>query len=229
MRIKHGMLIALEGVDGCGKSTTISWLMHLANRHHIANTYAKETKSTNFGRIVRNIILKAPFILSKSEQATLFAMARNDCLKQIIIPALKQNELVICDRYLLSSMAYQAQLIKHKGKLIDTTHVADINKTLLGYDWTLPTIYFYVNLPVQQNVARLSQRHRKLDRIDQKLTHYSTMLNLKYRYHFAMQTTSVPVVELNGAESYKQRGGVAFTCIWQYIRKHHLATFKKHW
>ena len=80
------MFVVVDGVDGYGKSTTISRITHLANRHHIANTYAKETIKTSLGHSIRRAVLDLQNQLTKSEQATAFAMARLECLKKLLFP-----------------------------------------------------------------------------------------------------------------------------------------------
>lgn len=228
------MFVVVEGIDGCGKSTTISKLMHLVNKHHIATAYAKETTKTDFGRYVRKIILDPSIKLTKSEETDIFAMARDECLKRIIIPALLKNELVICDRYLLSNLAYQGDFKDYTDNLglwhvKDRNQVLDINKTIIGYDWTVPTLYFYVYLDPIANVRRLKNRTRKKDIVDKKLTNVSNMLNLKDNYRTAIDCLSVPVYRLSGNLSAKQRGGKAFQIIRKMIIDNHLKTFKRSW
>lgn len=228
------MFVVVEGIDGCGKSTTISKLMHLTNKHHIASTYAKETTKTGFGRFVRKTILDPSIHLNKSEQTDIFAMARNECLKKIIIPALLKNELVICDRYLLSNLAYQGNFKYYTDDLglwhvKDLNHVLDINKTIIGYNWTIPTLYFYVYLDPIANVKRLKGRTRKQDIVDEKLTNMDNMLNLKDNYRIAIDHSSAPVYWINGNLSAKQRGGKAFQILRNIIIDNHLKTFKRHW
>ena len=227
------MFVAVEGIDGCGKSTTISRIMHLANKHHIANVYAKETTQTAMGRSIRQAVLSPSVYLTKSEQATAFAIARLECLKKITIPALLKNELVIGDRYMLSSLAYQANLKSFTNDLglnyTDATNVLGINKTVLGYYWTVPTFYAYISLNPKDNVKRLQQRTRKQDTFDKKLANLPEMLRLKENYTFAMSEISTPVMIINGKLTKNQRGGQIFQRIHSLIMKKRLKTFDRYW
>lgn len=102
------MFIAFEGGEGAGKSTQEALLAAaLTERgHHVVRT--REPGGTPAGERIRDILLSPEFDgLNARAEALLFAAARGEHVARIIRPALDRGDVVICDRYLDSSVAYQ--------------------------------------------------------------------------------------------------------------------------
>ena len=102
------MFIAFEGGEGAGKSTQESLLAAaLTERgHHVVRT--REPGGTPAGERIREILLSPEFDgLNARAEALLFAAARGEHVARVIRPALDRGDVVICDRYLDSSVAYQ--------------------------------------------------------------------------------------------------------------------------
>lgn len=216
MLLNRGIFVTLEGVDGSGKSVSISQLMKLIHKHHIPVKYAKETTMTALGKTVRHVITTHQ--LSKHDQAVLFASARKDCMDKIIKPALKDHKLVICDRYLLSSLAYQSHLISRKDKndktvLFDKNHTLDINRNVVGLDLLNPDANFYIYLDDKDNEKRLSGRTYKMDRIDKELQNKKNLDNLKFRYNYAIKHSNMKCIKINGAQEAPIRARIIFNHI----------------
>jgi dTMP kinase len=103
------MFITFEGQDGSGKSSIIKKLKSFLEKEGInfvltrepGSPYSKESKQ------IRDILLKKENVLPPLTEALLFAADRRMHLNKIIIPALNQNKVVICDRYIDSSLVYQ--------------------------------------------------------------------------------------------------------------------------
>lgn len=102
-----GRFIALEGVDGCGKSTQAALLaaaLRVAG-HEVVET--REPGGTALGESVRNILLGSDGAMSPIAEALLFAASRAQHVAQVIRPALVAGAWVVCDRFVDSSLAYQ--------------------------------------------------------------------------------------------------------------------------
>jgi len=102
------MFIAFEGGEGAGKSTQEALLAEfLTNRGHtIVRT--REPGGTPAAEAIRNIVLSPQYTgLDPRAEALLFAAARGEHVAQVIRPALERGDVVLCDRYLDSSVAYQ--------------------------------------------------------------------------------------------------------------------------
>jgi len=138
------MFIAFEGGEGAGKSTQEALLAEfLTNRGHtIVRT--REPGGTPAAEAIRSIVLSPQYIgLDPRAEALLFAAARGEHVAQVIRPALERGDIVLCDRYLDSSVAYQGigrdlgadavrelSLWATNGLLPDLTVLLDVDPTV---------------------------------------------------------------------------------------------------
>ncbi len=103
-----GKFITLEGPDGSGKSTFIRLISEYMESKGISFIVTREPGGTPIGEKIRDIILDNENINMGSEtEALLYAAGRSQHIHEKIIPALKEGKIVISDRFLLSSLAYQ--------------------------------------------------------------------------------------------------------------------------
>lgn len=123
-----GYFISLEGPDGCGK-TTISEIIYDYFKNKGINIYlTREPGGTEIGEEIRDIILdKNNKNLSNKTEALLYAASRAQHVDEIIRPKLEKGALVLSDRYLLSSLAYQGV-----GRDLGIEEVLEINKFATG-------------------------------------------------------------------------------------------------
>lgn len=105
-----GKFIVIEGIDGVGKTTALQYAhTYLLNKGYNVVT-AKDPGTTAFGYGVRELILSDKSInLSPTGQALLFGAARRDMVEKVIMPALLDDAVILCDRYILSALAYQSE------------------------------------------------------------------------------------------------------------------------
>lgn len=101
-----GKFIVFEGCEGVGKSTQIRLLKEYLEKSGQEAVFTREPGGTPFAEEVRNIILTSE--MGAESEALLFAAARCDHIDKLILPALNAGKIVICDRYVHSSLAYQA-------------------------------------------------------------------------------------------------------------------------
>jgi dTMP kinase len=106
--VTRGIFIAFEGGEGAGKSTQASALAdHLAARGH-AVTRTREPGGTPAAEAIRSVLLDpANAGLDDRAEALLFAAARGEHVARVIRPALERGDIVVCDRFMDSSVAYQ--------------------------------------------------------------------------------------------------------------------------
>ena len=101
------MFISIEGIEGCGKSTLVNGLSeHLQNKK-IGHVITKEPGSTSIGKILRKILLDKKQQISPLTELLLMFSDRLDHLDKVIKPSLKEGKIVITDRYIDSTYAYQ--------------------------------------------------------------------------------------------------------------------------
>ena len=104
----RGHFITLEGPDGSGKSTILKLIENYLGDKGIEFITTREPGGTNIGEKIRHIILDNNNTNMGGEtEALLYAAARAQHVHEKIIPALEDGKLVICDRFTLSSLAYQ--------------------------------------------------------------------------------------------------------------------------
>ena len=102
-----GKFITLEGCEGVGKSTQLRLLAEYLNKEGVDTVFTREPGGTPLAERIRGILLDENLVISPYAEAELFATARRDHIDNLIIPALKAGKLVVCDRYIDSSLAYQ--------------------------------------------------------------------------------------------------------------------------
>ena len=151
----RGVFIALEGGDGAGKSTQArllcTWLEELA--HTVVVT--REPGGTDFGRTVRELVLHGDHVAPRAE-ALLFAADRAHHVETKILPALGRGEVVITDRYMDSSIAYQGA-----GRDLGVDEVRELNLWATG--GLVPTLTVLIDLPADVGRARRRGVHDRLE------------------------------------------------------------------
>jgi len=149
------VFIALEGGDGAGKSTQVrllgAWLETLG--HSVVAT--REPGGTPFGRSVRELVLHGDHVAPRAE-ALLFAADRAHHVETLIRPALGRGEVVITDRYLDSSIAYQGA-----GRDLGVDEVRELSLWATG--GLLPALTVLVDLPADIGRTRRGGVHDRLE------------------------------------------------------------------
>ncbi len=121
------MFITFEGIDGSGKSTQLKLLAkELETAGHKVNVL-REPGSTIFSEKIREILLSNKFEISPVTELLLFEASRSHLVKYEILPALENNEIVICDRFYDSTTAYQGF-----GRGLNLEDVMRLNKIATG-------------------------------------------------------------------------------------------------
>lgn len=106
--MKSGVFITLEGPDGSGKSTQVRYLKEYFESKNLETVFTREPGGTDIGEKMRGIILdKENKEMCDMAEALLYAASRAQHVEQLIRPALEQGKVVICDRFIDSSIAYQ--------------------------------------------------------------------------------------------------------------------------
>ena len=154
-----GGFITLEGIDGAGKSTHLTWLAEtLRNRGYKVLT-TREPGGTPLGERLRELLLSEPMHL-ETEALLMFA-ARREHLDKVILPALARGELVISDRFTDASFAYQGGgrgLAWDKLETLETWVLGEVRPNL--------TLFFDVPTPIAR--ARLAASANAPDRFERE-------------------------------------------------------------
>lgn len=139
--MSKGLFISVEGTDGCGKSTQIPMISkYLENKGYVVNVL-REPGGTITGEKIREILLDPLNTdISDMTEILLYAAARAQIMQEKIKPYLLAGEIVICDRFVDSSLAYQGY-----GRKVDINVIIDINKIAL--DGIMPDITLFFDIP----------------------------------------------------------------------------------
>ncbi|NLM78817.1 MAG: dTMP kinase [Ruminococcaceae bacterium] len=155
-----GRLITFEGIDGSGKTTQIELLSARLAAEGIPVLLLREPGGTQIGEAIRGILLdKAHTSMCIETELLLFAAARAQLVREVIVPELDAGKWVICDRFYDSTIAYQGY-----GRQIDPTVIRSLNQ--LAVARCRPDITFLLDLPVDCALTRLAGRNRLKDRLD---------------------------------------------------------------
>jgi dTMP kinase len=103
----RGKFITLEGIDGAGKSTHLTWLADLLRQRGITVRVTREPGGTAFGEKLREVLLDPMNSMHAETEAMLMFAARREHLDKVIEPALAQGVCVVCDRFTDATFAYQ--------------------------------------------------------------------------------------------------------------------------
>ncbi len=137
----RGQFITLEGPDGSGKSTILKLIENYLKDKGIEFITTREPGGTKIGEKIRHIILDNDNTNMGGEtEALLYAAARAQHVHEKIIPALEEGKVVICDRFTLSSLAYQGV-----GRDLGIQRVKDINDFAIRGIYPDLILFFHVN------------------------------------------------------------------------------------
>ena len=160
--MNKGLFITFEGCDGCGKTTAITNVDRILSDNNIEHILTREPGGSRIAEEIRNIILDKKNVEEDCRtEALLYAASRRQHLVEKVLPSLNEGKLVICDRYLDSSLAYQGYA---RGIGID--NVMSINA--FAIENTMPDLTFFLDLSPEEGIKRISSRTRESDRLDQE-------------------------------------------------------------
>jgi len=151
---KRGKFICIEGLDASGKTThAYSLVRSLLERGYEA-LYTTEPSSGQIGKFVRRYILQRKERVPIVVEALLFAVDRVDHIERVIKPAVKEGKIVVSDRYLYSSLAYQG------GAGLDLSWINEINEFALS-----PDLAIYIDVPPEIVIKRLKRKKSVMENL----------------------------------------------------------------
>ena len=156
MREKN--FITFEGGECSGKTTVIAEIVKMLDELNINYVSTREPGGVKIAEDIRKVILNVDNVGMEPEcEALLYAAARMEHLKKKVIPSLKEGKVVLCDRYLDSSIAYQGV-----ARRLGIDNILKINSFAIDH---LPDLTIFIDVKPEVALKRLSLRD-KTDRLD---------------------------------------------------------------
>ena len=151
------MLITIEGIEGVGKTTQIKLLEKYLGQKGVPFISTREPGGSPVCENIRNILLHTE--MSPITELMLYQASRAEHFENVIEPALKNDRVVICDRFADASIAYQGY-----GRGIDIELIDTLNK--ISTKGTKPDVTFILDIDISEAFKRLSYRGSEPDRFE---------------------------------------------------------------
>jgi|SRR5690625_1207791 len=190
------MFITFEGGEGTGKSTLIKIITKSLEEkgYEVILTREPGGNGSNFSEKIRDLVLDPKYDnVNAHTEALLYAASRAQHLDEVITPALKNNKIVLCDRYIDSSFAYQAY-----ARNLGFDFVSNINKYALD---KLPNLTFYIDLDPKIGLDRIKDRDKN-DRLDKEELSFHN--EVRKGYLKLVEKYPTRIVTLDGEKSISE-------------------------
>ena len=156
-----GIFITLEGPDGSGKTTIAKKLINSLEEKGFSCVHTREPGGIDIAEQIRNVILDPKnTAMDARTEALLYAASRRQHLVEKVFPALKDNKIVVCERFLDSSLAYQGY-----GRNLGFDEVLKINE--FAIEGRFPDLTIYLDIDEEEGLNRIGDRAFK-DRLDRE-------------------------------------------------------------
>jgi dTMP kinase len=190
-----GLFITFEGLDGCGKSTQMELLAEALAERGYAVSVTREPGGTPLGEAIRDMLLDPRhYGMSARAETLLYAAARAHLVEQVIRPALEDGQIVLCDRYLDSSLAYQGY-----GRGLGSDYILLVNDW--GTNGLYPDLTLFLDLDDAVRATRLAAVP---DRLEAENEEFHQRVARGYRELLMLHRHRIRRVDANGGEAEVQ-------------------------
>ncbi|MGH1523726.1 dTMP kinase [Leifsonia sp. L25] len=191
-----GLFITLEGGDGVGKSTQAALLEEWLRERGRTVLRTREPGGTPAGVEIREIVLHHRGDIAPRAEALLYAADRAHHIATVVRPALERGEVVVQDRYIDSSVAYQGA-----GRVLDADQVRDLS--LWAAEGLLPDLTILLDLDETAARARLDTSRTRYDRLEAERSEFHARVRAAYLglaeaepQRFLVVDAALPVAEI---------------------------------
>lgn len=184
----EGAFLSIEGLDGSGKSTQISLLTDAMDRYGFEVVHSREPGGCKVAEKIRQLLLDKDNVgMTGMTEALLYAAARAQHVREVIRPAVKAGKVLLCDRFVDSSVAYQGG-----GRQLGVEQILAINAPAV--DGTLPMTTVYLDIDHETSLKRRSAAS-ELDRIEMEADSFHARTEAAYRALIARDPQRFVVVD----------------------------------
>jgi len=185
-----GVLITFEGSEGSGKSTQARLLLQYLKARGKDVMFIREPGGVKISEVIRKVLLDVHNdIMTKECETLLYMAARSQLVYEVIAPALKAGRIVISDRFLDSTVAYQGY-----GNGVDIKFIKQLGRFVT--DGIKPDLTFIMDL---STVTGLSRTGKNKDRIEQRAASYHQRVRKGYLAIARQEPNRVKVIDARGS------------------------------
>ena len=190
---KRGLFITVEGPDGAGKSTQIEFIKKYFDEKGLDVLYTREPGGTVISEKIRNVILDREHVeMAPLTEAMLYAASRAQLVHEVIKPALSEGRIVICDRFVDSSIAYQG-FGRNLGDLVGV-----INSYAI--DDCIPDLTLLLLVDSEKGMERVENLgSENMDRMEKEKMEFHRKVYEGYKY--LAETCPERIAAINANES----------------------------
>ena len=169
-----GAFLSIEGLDGSGKTTQINLITDAMDRYGFEVQHSREPGGCKVSEAIRQVLLDVNNVgMDGVTEAILYAAARAQHVREVIRPAVAAGKVLLCDRFVDSSVAYQGG-----GRQLGVQRILDINAPAV--DGTLPMATIYLDIDHETSLKRRSAAST-LDRIEMEADSFHARTEAAYR------------------------------------------------
>lgn len=191
-----GLFITFEGTEGSGKTTLIDKVENYLNDKGFKVIKTREPGGIKIAEQIRNVILDVNNTkMDKITEALLYAASRRQHLVEKVLPNLEKGYIVICDRFIDSSLAYQGYA---RGIGIDKVYKINLSAT----DGVLPDYTFYIDVRPEIGLSRIEKNNREQNRLD--LENITFHKNVYEGYKQVEKMFPERFININGEQSIEE-------------------------
>ena len=184
--------ITFEGGEGSGKTTIIKKLVAELKEANIESVVTREPGGSKISEEIRNIILNVDNKgMDYMTEALLYAASRRQHLEEVVKPAINDGKLVICDRYLDSSLAYQGHA---RGLGIENVY----NINMYATDGFLPDLTLFLDVTPEVGLTRIAVNNRDVNRLDLEKESFHNLVREGYLKITEMYKDRIVRIDANG-------------------------------
>lgn len=192
--MKKGLFIVFEGGEGAGKSTILDKIYDWMNTEGIPCIKTREPGGIKISEQIRSIILDNNNTeMDERTEALLYAAARRQHLVEKIIPALNEGKVVLCDRFIDSSLAYQGY-----ARGIGMDEILEINKFAIGE--YMPNLSIFFDLEPSEGLKRINiDNNREVNRLDNEKIDFHN--KVREGYYKILEKDKDRIVKVDASKS----------------------------
>ncbi|MGG1632490.1 dTMP kinase [Rossellomorea sp. NRS-1567] len=210
--MSKGLFITVEGPEGAGKSTILTEIFNRLLQEGFNVIQTREPGGISIAEQIREVILNTGNTeMDKRTEALLYAAARRQHLVEKVIPALVEGKIVICDRFIDSSLAYQGN-----ARGIGMEEVMNINQ--FAIEDKMPDLTLYFDIDPEEGLKRIAKHNgREVNRLDLESVDFHTRVREGYQKLIKQYPDRIQVID--ASQSKEAVFGAAYGIVTDYLNK----------